>query len=169
MICELGRGTRPPATAGADVFQTTATAREHVPAAAQRIRWPLVLIELVIAVNALGGAVWGLAGAENVPRDWLEGTPFDSYLIPSLILLVGVGGGMTGAAVALLMRQRYAPELTIAAGLVLVGWIATQVMIIVPHGGFSWLQPTMFAGGLLVAALGWQLRRIEIRSRGEMS
>jgi len=162
---KLGGGMRHLATAGADVFHTSATARGHVPAPAQ-IRWPLVLIELVIAVNALGGAVWGLAGAENVPREWLEGTPFDSYLIPSLILLVGVGGGMTVAAVALLTRRCYAPELTIAAGLVLVGWIATQVMIIVPHGGFSWLQPTMFAAGLFVAALGWRLRRNEIRPEG---
>ena len=42
-------------------------------------------------------------------------------------------------------------------------------MIIVPHGGFSWLQPTMFAAGLLVAVLGRRLRRIETRSPGEMS
>ena len=147
----------------------TAAAHDRVLAPARQIRWPLVFIELVIAVNAVGGAVWGLAGAENVPRKWLEGTPFDSYVIPSLILLVGVGGGMTVAVVALLARRRHAPELTIAAGLVLVGWIATQVMIIAPHGGFSWLQPTMFAAGLLVAALGWRLRRREIRSQGERS
>ena len=160
---------RHPATAEANVFHLAAARREHVPAPGQTIRWLLVLIESVIAVNAVAGAVWGLAGAKNVPREWLEGTPFDSYVIPSLILLVGVGGGMTVAVVALLVRRRHAPELTIAAGLVLVGWIAAQVMIIVPHGGFSWLQPTMFAAGLLVAVLGRRLRRIETRSRGEMS
>jgi hypothetical protein len=149
------------------VFHLTATAPEPVPA--QRIPWLLVFIESVIAVNALGGAVWGLAGAKNVPREWLEGTPFDSYVIPSLILLVGIGGGMTFAAVGLLTRRPYAPEVTIGAGLVLVAWIATQVIIIVPDGGFSWLQPTMFAAGLLVAALGWRLRHNEIPSQGEGS
>ena len=160
---------RHPATAVADVFHPAAAPRAHVHAPAQTIRWLLVLIESVIAVNAVGGAVWGLAGAKNVPREWLEGTPFDSYVIPSLILLVGVGGGMTVAVLALLVRRRHAPELTIAAGLVLVGWIAAQVMIIVPRGGFSWLQPTMFAAGLLVAVLGWRLRRSEVRSQGETS
>jgi hypothetical protein len=147
----------------------TTTAREHLLSQAKRSRWLLVFIEFGIAVNAVGGAVWGLAGAKNVPREWLEGTPFDSYVIPSLILLVGVGGGMTVAAVALLTRRRYAAEVTIAAGLVLVGWIATQVTIIVPNGGFSWLQPTMFAAGLLVAAFGWRLRRNVIRPQGEGS
>lgn len=107
---------RHPATAEANVFHLAAAHREHVPAPGQTIRWLLVLIESVIAVNAVAGAVWGLAGAKNVPREWLEGTPFDSYVIPSLILLVGVGGGMTVAVVALLVRRRQAPELTIAAG-----------------------------------------------------
>jgi hypothetical protein len=128
-------------------------------------RWLLVAVEVIVAVNAIGGAVYGLAGAKDVPRDWLEGTPFDSYVVPSLILLVGVGGGMTVAATALLMRHRRAPEAAMVAGLVLMGWIAVQVLLIGPNGGLSWLQPTMFAAALLVAALGWRLRRAETPSR----
>jgi hypothetical protein len=122
-------------------------------------RWLLVVVEFVVAVNAVGGAVWGLAGAKNVPREWLDGTPFHSYVIPSVILFVAVGGGMTTAALALVVRHRLAPEISIAAALVLVVWITAQVLIIVPDGGFSWLQPTMFAAGLFMAVLGWRLRR----------
>lgn len=122
-------------------------------------RWLLIAVELVIAVNAVGGAVWGLAGAKNVPRQWLEGTPFHSYVIPSLILLVAVGGGMMMAALALVVRHRLAPEVSIAAAFVLVIWITAQVLIIVPDGGFSWLQPTMFVAALFIAELGWRLRR----------
>jgi hypothetical protein len=117
------------------------------------------VVEFVVAVNAVGGAVWGLAGAKNVPREWLDGTPFHSYVIPSVILFVAVGGGMTTAALALVVRHRLAPEISIAAGLVLVVWITAQVLIIVPDGGFSWLQPMMFAAGLFMAVLGWRLRR----------
>jgi hypothetical protein len=137
---------------------TTAHRRAFAPPATTP-RWLIVAIELVIAVNAVGGAIYGLAGAENVPREWLEGTPFDSYLIPSLILLVAVGGSMGAAALALLTRRRCAPALSVVAGVILVAWITTQIVIIVPDGGFSWLQPTMLAAGLLVAALGWRLRR----------
>ena len=134
----------------------TTTAHEAAPASpARRL---LVAVEAVVGANAFGGAAYGLAGAENVPREWLEGTPFGSYVAPSLILLVAVGGGMTVAVAALLARHRYSPELSIAAGLVLVGWITAQVAIIVPDGGFSWLQPTMLAAGLVVAVLGLRLR-----------
>jgi hypothetical protein len=123
-------------------------------------RWLLLVVELVVAVNAVGGAIWGLAGAENVPRGWLEGTPFDSYVVPSLILLVAIGGGMGAAALALFVRHRLAAELAVAAGLILIGWITVQVLMIVPNGGFSWLQPAMLAAGALLAAVGWQLRDV---------
>jgi len=123
-------------------------------------RWPLFTIEAIVAVNAVGGAIWGLDGARNVPREWLDGTPFDSYVVPSLILLIAIGGGMGTAAVTLLAQHRPAPELSIGAGLILIGWITVQMLMIAPNGGVSWLQPTMLAAGLLVAALGWRLRRV---------
>ena len=126
-------------------------------------RWLLLAIEVVVALNAVGGAIWGLAGAKDVPREWLEGTPFDSYLVPSLILLVATGGGMAIAATALLVDHRLAPELSIAAGLILIGWIVVQVLMIAPNGGVSWLQPAMFAIGALVAVLGWQMRKARLQ------
>jgi hypothetical protein len=123
-----------------------------------RKRIALIVLELVVALNAIGGAWYGLAGAENVPREWLEGSPFDSYVFPSLILLLAVGGGMILAVAALLFGYSRAPELSLAAGFVLVGWIVVQVLIIVPRGGFIWLQPTMFVIGLVIIALGASLR-----------
>lgn len=142
--------------------------RSAFPPAATTAPWLLVAVEVVIAVNAVGGAIYGLAGAENVPREWLEGTPFDSYLIPSLTLLVAVGGSMGAAALAVLRRRRYAAALSVGAGVILVAWITTQVVIIVPDGGFSWLQPTMLVAGLLVAALGWWLRLLEKKGAGRV-
>ena len=123
-----------------------------------RCRSLLVATELLVAANAVGGAIWGLAGAEDVPREWLEGTPFDSYVVPSLVLLVAVGGGMTTAATAHLVNHPLAPEVSVAAGSTLMCWIVVQVLMIAPNGGVSWLQPAMFAAGGLVAALGWRLR-----------
>ena len=132
----------------------TALAHSHQSFSARSARRLLIVIELFIAVNALGGSIYGLAGAKSVPREWLEGSPFDSYVAPSLILLVAVAGGMTAAASALIVRHQRAAEVSIGAGLVLLGWIVAQVLII----PFSWLQPAFFAGGLVVIALGWWLR-----------
>jgi hypothetical protein len=123
-----------------------------------RMPWLLLSLETGIALNAVGGAIYGLAGADEIPREWLAGTPFDSYTIPSLILLVAVGGGMSLAALALLAGRRLAPELAVGAGLILCAWITAQVVVIVPDGGFSWLQPAMFAAGVLVMRLAERLR-----------
>lgn len=54
----------------------------------------LSALELFIAVMALGGGVWGLARGDTLPREWLEGSPFESYAMPSLILLIAVAGSM---------------------------------------------------------------------------
>lgn len=128
----------------------TALVLSHRPLSPRTARRLLIPIELFIAANALGGSVYGLAGAEDVPREWLEGSPFDSYVVPSLVLLVAVAGGMTAAATSLIVRHHRGAEISIAAGLVLLGWIVVQVLII----PFSWLQPAFFACGLAVIALG---------------
>ena len=46
----------------------------------------------LVAVNAFGGAVYGFAGARNVPRRWLEGSPFADYRVPSAVLGLAVPG-----------------------------------------------------------------------------
>lgn len=56
------------------------------------IRLVLEIMLLLIALNALGGGYYGMAGAKDVPLVWLEGSPFTSYFIPSLILFVCIGG-----------------------------------------------------------------------------
>ena len=44
------------------------------------------------AVNAFAEGYYGLAGAKGVPLEWLEGSPFRNYGVPSLLLLeVGPG------------------------------------------------------------------------------
>ena len=55
------------------------------------IRITLGVILALLALNALGGGYYGMAGAENVPLEWLEGSPFKTYFIPSLILFLIIG------------------------------------------------------------------------------
>lgn len=60
------------------------------------------------AANALAGGHYGLAGAEGVPTEWLEGSPFRDYLIPGLVLFTIVRGGLLLAAIAVFARRRMA-------------------------------------------------------------
>lgn len=125
------------------------------------VKYLVVALTALLAVNAFGGGYYALSGAEGVPLSWLEGTPFHSYLIPGVFLAVVVGGGMTLACVAWILRRRSAPLLSLAAGLVLVVWIVAQVAMI---GYVSWMQPTCLVAGLLIAWLSMVALRREDRA-----
>jgi hypothetical protein len=108
------------------------------------------------ALNAFGGGYYGMSGAEDVPKEWLEGSPFDDYFIPSLILFVVVGGGFLAAAIAVFAKLRIARTAALAAGAIVLGWLAVETAII---GYVSWMQPATTIGGLLVLLLAWLLAR----------
>ena len=45
----------------------------HHPDVADKYpRWVLLGLESSIALTAVGGGLYGLSGAEDVPREWLE-------------------------------------------------------------------------------------------------
>jgi hypothetical protein len=120
--------------------------------------WTRVLLGALLAfgaLNAFGGGAYGLAGANGVPRQWLAGSPFTDYFVPSLILFGVVGGGLAVAAGLVLARHRLARAAGFAAAAVLFGWITVQVAII---GYVSWLQPATVAAALLVLVLTWLLQ-----------
>ena len=121
------------------------------------VKTALIALQLLVAANAVGGGIYGLAGAKDVPTEWLEGSPFHSYTVPSLFLLGVVGGGMLVATAAWLLRRRIAPWLSLGMGVTLMLWIVAQVAIITLN---SWLQPASFAAGLAITALAvYALRR----------
>ena len=89
-----------------------------------------------------------------MPTDWLEGSSFGDYFIPSLFLFTVVGGSFLFAAIAVFSRFRIARASAFGAGAVVLAWIAVQLAII---GYVSWMQPTTAIGGLLVLALARSL------------
>jgi hypothetical protein len=125
------------------------TDRSHV-----WIRIPLGALLAFGALNAFAGGYYGLSGAEGVPREWLAGSPFTDYFVPSLILLVVVGGALAAAAVMAFAQYRLARVGAFAAAAVLLVWIIVQVAII---GYVSWMQPATFTAGVFVLRLAWLL------------
>lgn len=114
------------------------------------VRFTLAAVLAVLAANAVAGGIYGVSGAAAVPREWLSGTPFSSYLVPSLVLLVVVGGASGVAAVGVGAAAAWDRVAAFVAGGVVLAWIAAQVWII---GYVSWLQPAVSVAGLLVVAL----------------
>ena len=89
-------------------------------------------------------------------RAILAGSPFPDFLVPGLILggLFGAGSFIVG--IAGLRHARLAPFLAFAIGCGQMIWIVVQLAII---RELSFLHPTMFAIGLVIAAAsipwGW--------------
>ena len=95
-----------------------------------------------------------MSGAKGVPVEWLQGSPFSDYTVPSLILFVIVGGSFLTAAIAVFARARIARASALIAGVIVLIWIAVQIAII---GYVSWMQPATTIGGVLILSLAWLL------------
>jgi len=123
-----------------------------------------VVLGSLQAFNGLSGLLGGF-GLINDPSgsnlkmqlEWLQQTPFQNFLIPGIVLflLIGVANTM-GAWMTFRKSQKRAP-FGAAFGVILMGWIISQVAWI---GYKSFLQPLYFTTGLLQAISGIALRAL---------
>lgn len=97
-----------------------------------------------------------MSGAEGVPTEWLHGSPFGNYFIPSLILFVIVGGSSLFAAIAVFVRLRFARTVVLAAVFIVFGWLSAQLSIV---GYVSWLQPLIATVAFIILIFAWFLPR----------
>lgn len=120
----------------------------------KKMRITLASIEAFIGLGAVGGGLAILTGAFDqwFPVSWLQGTPFNDYLIPGLILLIIVGGGMLLAAVTLFARREFALLLSATMGLIMIGWEIVEVTIIDRYE--QAVIPSTIAQQVLFVALG---------------
>ena len=113
-----------------------------------------MVVEIVIAATAVVGGAYAILGAPRVPREWLQGSAFKSYLIPGLVLLVFVGGSMAAAAALLLTDASAARVVSLEAGIVLLAWMVAQLSTI---GYRHWTQALSIGLGLVVVVLSFAL------------
>jgi hypothetical protein len=115
---------------------------------------------VVLGIGAIAGGAALLAAPDgsvmHFDTSLLAGSPFRDFLLPGLILGGVFGVGSLAVAVAGLRRARWAPFCAFAIGCGQMIWIAVELAIIQE---LSFLHPTMFAIGLLIAvasvAWGW--------------
>lgn len=115
---------------------------------------------LLLGIGALAGGAALLARPDGSVMGFdveiLAGSPFIDFTIPGLILggLFGIGSFVV--ATMGLRHLRIAPFLAFAIGCAQMIWIVVELAII---GEFSFLHPTFFGVGLVIAvasaAWGW--------------
>ena len=92
----------------------------------------LIVLTGFLAATTIAGGIGLLAGAIPLPVEWLHGSPFRSYAIPGLTLLVIVGGSASIATVLLLLRHTRAVIAAVFAGAMIMAFDAQSRA---PHGG----------------------------------
>ena len=126
------------------------------------LRYALGLLQLFIGVSAIAGGaklVLDPSGAGlQIPLHWLVGSPFSSYFIPGLVLLVMIGAGTTLASVFTIFGNRNADLMAVGSGMLLILFITAEVWFI----GFRvFLQPLYLILGGVEVALGLRISRIK--------
>jgi hypothetical protein len=90
----------------------------------------------------------------QMPRSFLQHSPFSNYLIPGIVLFVVNGLFSFMVTAALLLKHRLAPTLVMLQGILLAGWIVVQVMLLQTF--YPPLHLTMFGiGGMLIGCGGY--------------
>jgi hypothetical protein len=112
----------------------------------------IVAIELFVGVMAIVGTIGLLGGfwSQILPVTMLEGSPFASYLVPALVLVLLVGGSSFLAALLVLEHHPLGDVATLISGGILVVFEIVEYAVI---GLTMFLQPAMFAIGIVLVVL----------------
>jgi len=126
-------------------------------------RVTLAVVDGFAAISAIGGGYAVMVGAIKPGPDLAAG-PFSwlisDYFVAGELLLVVTGGTALAALAATLLRQTVGAGFSAGAGLVMTGWIVTEVFIVGTH----WLQLIYFAVGLAMLVLAVTVEPAQMRA-----
>lgn len=106
-----------------------------------------IVLLFIGLISVISGIYMIPTNGMGMPLSWLEGTVFDSYLIPGLILAIVIGGISFSAGILLLLKKIGAIELTISSGFALLIWIFTELYLL---KNSHWLHTAMFVIGIVI-------------------
>jgi peptidoglycan/LPS O-acetylase OafA/YrhL len=111
----------------------------------------LIVLVAFLALTAIGGGIGLLTGSIAPGLELLAGSPFASYAVPGLALVVLVGGSALVATVGLIRRYPRAIQLAGLSGAMIVGFEVVEVLIIGSDPGVARnLQLFYFTLGLAI-------------------
>jgi hypothetical protein len=135
--------------------------------------WIMKLLLTIVAaalllfngIGALYGG-WSLMAYPDgsnlqMPIEWLERTPFSDFLIPGIILFIANGLCSIFVFAMLLFNHKKTSWLVMAQGVILVGWIVVQILLVQKYHPLQLILGTVGVG-LLVT--GWLMLRPGIRT-----
>ncbi|HEY5947324.1 MAG TPA: flavodoxin domain-containing protein [Kofleriaceae bacterium] len=129
-----------------------------IPAPSRAQRWLLAGLCLFVGITAIGGGATLTARPDGslleAAPSMLSHSPFASFLIPGILLLVVVGFGNTIAGVLVARNNRLAAPFTLFAGAALLVWITVEMIMLRSH---RWLQIGYFTAAAMILIEAWKL------------
>jgi hypothetical protein len=118
------------------------------------LRSVLTVLDAFLALTAAAGGIGLLTGANAPSLEFLQGSPFSSYTIPGLALLVIIGGCALAATIWMWRGHPWGAPASGLAGVVIIGFEIVEVLVIgSPPGIARNLQVFYFTLGLLILVL----------------
>jgi len=112
------------------------------------------ILQIFIGIGAVGCGLLLIidpSGSKmGLPIEALSNSPFESYLIPGLLLFSVNGIGNVFSAVLSFRKNRYSGYTGAFFGTALIIWIIVQTVLI----GFHWLQPPILILGIVELIFG---------------
>lgn len=136
-----------------------ATAQAPVPRPALPRRdwaaWLVAALAWLIAAASVFGGIRLINDGLGMPASYLTATPFSSWELPGLALLLGVAVPQLTTAILIAAGHRWALTASYLAGAALVAWILVQLLVM---QRYFFLQPVIAALGIaeLALARAWQ-------------
>ncbi|MDR3741513.1 MAG: hypothetical protein P4L40_21050 [Terracidiphilus sp.] len=130
------------------------------------LRRATVVLLAFLGLSAIAGAVPMIVSALRgtpgyLPLSLLEHSPFHSYLVPGILLLVANGLLALWTLAQLLRCARHAAAWVAVQGAVLLGWLAVECVML---RMVMWLHWFYGAIGVLLVVAGLALRRDKAQS-----
>lgn len=123
-----------------------------------------IIAVLMLLFNGIGALYGGMSLITDPTGDrlklsgsFLEHTPFDSYLIPGIILFCVNGIFSFVALASVLFKLKKEAIFVLAQGILLSGWIIVQIILI--QYFYAPLQGTLLAVGIILTLCGLYLKK----------
>ena len=119
-----------------------------------RFRWLFIVMESLVALGAIGGAVQLVTGTAVPPVEDLEPLGLTSWVLPGVWLFASVAVPSTVAAWLAWRRSPHAPTAVLVASALL----AVELLVQIPFVGPSVLQAVMGTVAIVLAVLALAAR-----------
>lgn len=123
------------------------------------LAWVMGALQAFIGLSAVAGGyqlVTNPGGSPAMPVEMLQASPFATFLIPGIVLMVCIGAVNVFSLVVTMVGSRLRGSVAAVGGVILIGYMTAEVWWV---GLQNALQPLFFGLGVVLLLSGLALRR----------